>query len=167
MPKARDESVTITGERKQIRDSILGGQPSDVISGVIDKKSQAQWLRVQRDIDIKRAKAHNETIEYMNAYPNATPKDVNKFISNGDVLIKSSTGSSIIEDAPKRDVIPVIPSGASMDLNENPWGKLGGDLLEFESDEELAELLQQGKEAQLAVDIKDEEKKRVASNSKK
>jgi len=103
--------VILTGEQKAIADSILAGQPSDVISSTPNKAEQAKWLKVQRDIDIKRAKAHEEIKQYLETHKDASSTEINKFISNGDVLMKSSTGSSIIEDAPKRDVIPLTPSG--------------------------------------------------------
>ena len=173
-PNAIDESSSLTEERQKIRDSILGGQPSDVISSTPNKAEQAEWLRVQRDMDIKRAKAHEEAKQYLETYKDASPTEINKFISNGDVLMKSSTGSSVIEDAPKRDVIPVIPSGASIDVDETPFGKRAGDLLDFESDEEMAALLKNGGISQLNADMNaeeakrnDEEKKRVALNTKK
>lgn len=49
-------------------------------------------------------------------------------------------------------------------VDDNPWGNLGGELLEMESDEELVKLLEEGKAAQVALDIQDGKKSRTASN---
>jgi len=148
-------------QRKFIR-SIHRGSGKDVLSKYDDpvagKKYDDKVLQIKRDLGNEKVKLRS----FLRDKPNATQTDVNTFLGSERTFKRASGAGSLIQPAPVQ-----YPSGASTDVNENPWGKLGGDLLDFESDEELAELLQQGKEAQLAVDIKDEEKKRVASNSKK
>ena len=148
-------------QRKFIR-SIHRGSGKDILSRYDDpiagKKHDDKVLKIKRDLGNEKVKMRN----FLRNNPKATQTEINKF-RGAEKVFKRSTGAGLLIDpAPVQ-----YPSGASTDVNENPWGKLGGDLLEFESDKELAELLQQGKEAQLAVDMKDEEKKRVASNSKK
>ena len=49
-------------------------------------------------------------------------------------------------------------------VDDNPLGNLGGELLKMESDEELAKLLEEGKAAQVALDIEDGKKSKTASN---
>ena len=81
------------------------------------------------------------------------PKRTEKKNTRSEFRTKDKSFKSDINDMPK---------GASN--RQNPWGKLGGDLLEMESDEELEKLLEMGKAAAIALDIRAGEKGRVASN---
>ena len=143
-PHAIDSSVTLTDERQKIRDSILAGQPSDVMSSYISAKETADWTEKQIQINSDRSKALKSFRQFMRINPKADDKSILKHIRGEEKMIRSNSGSSIISAPPSRMTVPVgriepdsnaLPSGARVGSGDNP-------LLTMETEDQIREDLQ-------------------------
>ena len=105
-PKAIDTSVKLAEDKQQIRDSILAGQPSDVITSHIPAKATSEYQDKLRQINIDRSMSHDSYQKFMRINPNATKQEVLKHITGEEKMIKSNSGSSIISAPPTRTVTP-------------------------------------------------------------
>jgi hypothetical protein len=104
--KAIDKSYKLTEGRQQIRDSILAGKPSDVITSHIPAKALKDWKNTTRQIEIDRSKAEYGVRTYMMTNPNASRESLLKHITGEQKMIQSNAGSSIISAPPTRMVTP-------------------------------------------------------------
>lgn len=115
-PSARDNTVTVSEGNQQIIDSILAGQPSDVLTAHIPRAATDAWKQKQILIDANRNKTLQSYRQFIRLNPRATELEIQRHIRGNEKLIRSS-GSSIIAPPPTRGNNLLPPKGT---IDERP-----------------------------------------------